>query len=275
MHLTKLLPLPQRPRVWKKPKNPNLSSCSSSTPSSNHMNPIGSNLLMPAGKLMKSSSVPKTSQTSSVMPSVIDTLLVLKTLPPDVSLRLGKAIERKLARGKPLLERLGMRQLSLLECLGVPVKKGEVSQICDEPGMMMMTQLEQSQSGCGTTMMSMTRTTLGTGGHRGEDLPGGARQMSAPYGKPKCSRQFTTSIPRMPSAVLMPKETAHHSLTPSGVTSFVTATLTSEPSLRTSSLSKPSMMTPSSSERERNSQSTVVPQGKGDRSAPKVTGSRH
>src|SRR5258707_11754760 len=166
-----------------------------------------------------------------------------------------------------------MRQLSLLERLGVPVKKGEVSQICDEPGMMMMTQLKQSQSRCGTMMMSMTRTTLGTGVHGGEDLPGGARQMSAPYGKPKCSRQFTTSIPRMPSAVLMPKETAHHSLAPSGVTSFVTATLTSEPSLRTSSLSKPSMMTPSSSERERNSQSTVVPQGRGDRSAPKVTGS--
>src|SRR5258706_6672186 len=103
---------------------------------------------------------------------------------PDMPLQLGKPIERKLAGGKPLLERLGMRQLSLLECLGVPVKKGEVSQICDEPGMMMMTQLEQSQSGCGTTMMSMTRTTLGTGVHRGEDLPGGAGWMSALYGKP-------------------------------------------------------------------------------------------
>ncbi len=122
-------------------------------------------------------------------------------------------------------------------------------------------------------MMSMTCPTLGTGVHGGEDLPGGAGRMSAPYGKPKCSRWFTTLIPRMPSAVLMPKETAHHSLTPSGVTSFVTATLTSEPSLRTSSLSKPSMMTPSSLERERNSQSAVVPQGRGDGSALKVTGS--
>src|SRR5260221_3330554 len=134
------------PSGMEETKEPNLPSCSSSTPSLNHMNPKGSNLPMPAGKSTKSSSVPKTSQTSSIMPSMIDTLLVLKMLLPDASLQSGKDIERKLAGGKPLLERLGMRQLSLLECLGVPIKKGEVSQICDKPRTMMMTQLEDRKS---------------------------------------------------------------------------------------------------------------------------------
>src|SRR6266436_6866155 len=122
-------------------------------------------------------------------------------------------------------------------------------------------------------MMSMTHTTLGTGICMGEDLLGGVEWMSALSEKLRCSRPSITSTPRMPSVVLTPKATVPHSLIPSGATSSAITISTSELSLKTSSPSKPSTTILSSLVKERSSQSTVDPQGRGDGSAPKVTGS--
>ncbi len=192
---------------------------------------------------------------------------------PGKSSQLGEVIGKKVTTGKPLLERLGMRELTLLECLGMPIKKGAALQTCDRTGMMMTIPLKVSQSRHKTTMMSMTRTMLGTGIHVGEDLLGGVEWMSALSEKLRCSRPSITSTPRMPSIVLMPKATVPHSLIPSGMTSSAIAISTSELSSKTSSPSKPSMTILSSLVKVRNPQSAVDPQGRGDGSAPKVTGS--
>src|SRR5260221_5929153 len=155
----------------------------------------------------------------------------------------------------------------------MPIKRGTALQTCDGTGMMMTIPLEVSQSGHKTMMTSMTHTMLGTGICMGEDLLGGVEWMSALSEKLKCSRLSITSTPRMLSIVLMPKVTVPHSLIPSGATSSAIAISTSELSLKTSGPSKPRMMILCSLVKVRNSQSAMDPQGRGDRSAPKVTGS--
>src|SRR5258706_16217159 len=71
----------------------------------------------------------------------------------------------------------------------------------------------------------------------------------------------------------MPKEISPHSFPLFGVIPSATAILTLGPSLKTSSLSRPSMMTLSNLGKVKNSQFTAEPQGRGDGSGLKVTGS--
>ena len=85
---------------------------------------------------------PDQAVTSTSVPSTTSILPVLKMLQPDTSSQLGEAIKRKVTAGKPLLERLGMRQLSLLEHLGMLIKKGRALETCDSTEMMMMTPLK-------------------------------------------------------------------------------------------------------------------------------------
>ncbi|SRR5258708_1356700 len=149
----------------KSSRNPDLHSHSSSTLLLNHMNPNESNLPMPADKSTASFTVRKTSPTSSAMTSETGTLPELKKSQLGVSLQPSKGKEREKSVGKSLLERMGMKQLSLLEHLGVPIKGKNTSQICDSTGTMMMTLPKLSRNKCTTMTMSMTCTMLGTGVH--------------------------------------------------------------------------------------------------------------
>src|SRR5260221_6510411 len=188
MHPTKPLlqpqPLPkpspplQRPPVWRRLNNPSSPSRSSLTRSSNRTNLNRFNLPTHVDRSTKSSSARKTSPTPNVMPSATGILPALKTPRPGESSQSGEVIEKKVTAGKPLLERLGMRELTLLECLGMLIRKGAMSRTCDGTGMTMMIPLEVSRSGHETTMMSTTRTTLGTGIRVREDLLGRVDQMS-------------------------------------------------------------------------------------------------
>src|SRR5258708_816488 len=271
--LPKASPPRQRPPVWRRLNNPSSPSRSSVTQSSNRTNLNGFNLPTHVDRSTKSSSAQKTSPTPNVMPSATGILPALKMPWPGESSQSGEVVKKLVTTGKPLLERLGMRELTLLECLGMPIRKGATSRTCDGTRMTMTIPLEVSRSGHKTTMTSTTRTMLGTGVCVGEDLLGGVERMSALNEKLRCSRPSITSTPRMPSVVLTPKATVPHSLIPSGATSSAIAISTSELSLKISSPSKPSTMILSSLVKERSSRSAVDPQGRGDGSAPKVTGS--
>src|SRR5258708_21823567 len=273
MCLTSPSLLPQPPPVSKRPKRPSSPSHSSLTPSLRHMNRKEFSLPTPAGRLMKLSSGQKISPTPNIIPSMTGILPVLKMPQPDVSSQLGKAVEREVTTGKPLLERLGMRQLSLLECLGMPIKKGRTLEACDGAGTMTTKPNKLSQNRRRTMTTSMIHTMPGTGARMGGVLPGEVGQISALSEKLKCSRPSTILIVKMLSVVSMPKEIVHHSLTPFGAISSATTILTLGPSSKTSSLSRPSMMTPSNLGKVKNSQFATDPQGRGDRSRLKVTGS--
>src|SRR5258708_2594917 len=271
--LPKPSPPLQRPPVWRRLNNPSSPSRSSLTRSSNHTNLNGFNLPTHVDRSTESSSARKTSPTPNVMPSATGILPALKTPRPGESSQSGEVIEKKVTAGKPLLERLGMRELTLLERLGMPIRKGAMSRTCDGTGMTMTIPLEVSRSGHDTTMTSTTSSTLGTGVCGGEDLLGGVERMSALNEKLRCSRPSITSTPRRLLVVLTTKATAPNSLIPSGARSSAIAISTSELSLKISSPSKPSTMILSSLVKERSSRSAVDPQGRGDGSAPKVTGS--
>src|SRR5260221_14357653 len=122
MHLLNPLPPPLQPPEWRRSKNPNLHSHSSSTLLSNHMNPNKSRLLMPANRSTTSFMVKKILPTSNATISETGTPPELKRSWLDVSSQLSRDEKRGMSMGKSLLERMGMKQLSLLEHLGMPIK---------------------------------------------------------------------------------------------------------------------------------------------------------
>src|SRR5258708_10332086 len=217
--LPKPSPPLQRPPVWRRLNNPSSPSRSSLTRSSNRMNLNGFNLPTHVDRSTKSSSARKTSPTPNIMPSVTSILPALKTPRPGESLQSGEVVEKKVTAGKPLLERLGMRELTLLERLGMPIRKGTTSQTCDGTGMTMTIPLEVSRSRHETTMMSTTRTTLGTGVRMGEDLLGGVERMSALNKKLRCSSLSITPTPTIPAVAFPPNATLPHTILPPSPTS--------------------------------------------------------
>src|SRR5258708_5873517 len=222
MKLTNLLCLPPQPLRSKRWRHPISPSQPYLTLLLNCMTPKRSILLTPAGRLRRSSLLKIISLTSNAMTCVINTLATSKRLQLDEFLQSSGVRERETTTGRPLLERLGMRQLSLLECLGMLIKVGATLQTCDDAKMMTMTLVRLSQREHAIMMMSTTCTMCGTGEHGVGNCLGEVRQTSALCEKPKCSRLSTTSTPRMLSAALMPKGIVHLSLTPSGATSSVT-----------------------------------------------------
>src|SRR5258708_1771042 len=178
--------LPQQSPTWNKWRNPNSPSRSYSTLSSIHMKHKGSTSPMPVGRSKGLSSTLRTSPTCNAMTSENATLPVSRMSLPDAFSQSDGVEKRETTAGKSLLEMLGMRQLSLLERLGMPKKKEATPKTCDGAGMMMTTPLELSQNGRAITMMSTTHITPGIGVHAGENPLGVVGQASAPSEKPKC-----------------------------------------------------------------------------------------
>ena len=143
------LPLqpPQRP-LSRSRQNSNSHSHNNSMLLSSHTNPRQPNLLMPADKSMKSSLGRAGSATSSKVNSGIGSSPTSKRLLPGGSSQSGGGKEREdrgTMEGKSLLGQMGVKQLTLLKCLRMLIKRRITSpQTCDTSGMMMMTQTKLS-----------------------------------------------------------------------------------------------------------------------------------